>query len=240
LGTFSPTNQLLEIGRNYSIAATPATGFVVTNWTISTNWIGGVKTNSATVQFMMASNLTLQVTFADISKPTLLITAPANLQKMTNALATVVGTTTDNWKVNAVWYQLTNGILTSGTWNLVTGTTNNYTNWTTTVTLAAGTNLFKAYAVDLGGNYSTTSSVSVISSNTFQLQLAFTNALPLATNGLVFSLQLSPGLSGRILTSTNLADWITLTNFVGTNATLNFRDPGATNLSRRFYRAVVP
>jgi len=29
-------------------------------------------------------------------------------------------------------------------------------------------------------------------------------------------------------------------NFVGTNTTLNFRDPTATNSSRRFYRAVVP
>jgi hypothetical protein len=184
---------------------------------------------------MMASNLTLQVTFADVSKPTLLITAPANLQKMTNALATVVGTTTDNWKVNAVWYQLN-----SNAWNLVTTTTNSYTNWTQTVTLLIGTNTVKAYAVDLGGNYSTTGSVSVISSNTFQLQLAFTNALPLTTNGLVFSLQLSPGLNGHIQTSTNLENWITLTNFVGTNATLNFRDPAATNLDLRFYRAVVP
>ena len=55
---------MLELGRNYSITATPATGFVVTNWMISTNWLGGVKTNSPTVQFMMAPNLTLQVTFA--------------------------------------------------------------------------------------------------------------------------------------------------------------------------------
>jgi hypothetical protein len=32
----------------------------------------------------------------------------------------------------------------------------------------------------------------------------------------------------------------TLTNFTGTNSTLHFRDPAATNSSRRFYRAVVP
>jgi hypothetical protein len=241
LGTISPndSNAWLEVGRNYSIAATPATGFVVTNWMISTNWIGGVKTNSATVQFMMASNLTLQVTFADVTKPMLTLTAPAAGQHMTNALATVVGTASDNWKVSAVWYQLTNGILTSGTWSLVT-TTNGYTNWTTTLTLAAGTNTVKAYAVDLGGNYSTTSSVSVLSSNTFQLQLKFTGAPPLTSTGLNFALQLSSGLNGHIQTSTNLADWITLTNFVGTNTTLNFRDPGTTNLNRRFYRAVVP
>jgi hypothetical protein len=28
--------------------------------------------------------------------------------------------------------------------------------------------------------------------------------------------------------------------FSGVNSTLNFRDPTATNLNRRFYRAVVP
>ena len=42
LGTISPTNYSngwLEIGRNYSITSAPATGFVFTNWTVSTNWI---------------------------------------------------------------------------------------------------------------------------------------------------------------------------------------------------------
>jgi hypothetical protein len=237
LGTISPnySNSWLEIGRNYSMTATPATGFVVTNWTISTNWLGGRVTNNATVQFMMASNLTLQVNFADVTKPTMTITAPTAGQKMTNALATFVGTASDNWKVAGVWYQLN-----SNTWNLVTATTNNYTNWTQTLPLIIGTNTLKAYALDLGGNFSTTNTLSVISSNTFMLQLAFTNSLPMTTNGLVFSLQLSKGLNGHIQVSTNLTSWLTLTNFVGSNATVTFRDPAATNSARRFYRAVIP
>src|SRR5665213_1669501 len=241
LGTISPnySNSWLEIGRNYSMTATPASGFVVTNWTISTNWLGGRITNSATVQFMMASNLTLQVNFADVTKPTLTVSAPTPGQHMTNALANITGTASDNWRVSAVWYQLTNANLTSGTWNLAT-TTNGYTNWTTTVTLAVGTNNVKAYAVDLGDNYSATNNLSVVSSNTFNLQLAFTNTLPLKTNGLAFSLQLSAGLNGHIQVSTNLTSWATLTNFVGTNSTLNFLDPAATNFNRRFYRAVIP
>jgi len=94
--------------------------------------------------------------------------------------------------------------------------------------------------MDLGGNLSTTSSVSVISSNTFQLLLAFTNAVPLKTNGLLFSLQLSSHLNGHIQVSTNLTSWATLINFVGTNAQLDFRDPAATNSSHRYYRAVIP
>ena len=242
LGTISPndSNVWLEIGRNYSITSSPAKGFVFSNWVISTNWIGGTRTSKTNLIFMMASNLTLQASFMETSRPTLSITAPTSGQHMTNALATVVGTASDNWKVSEVWYQLTNGILTGGTWCLLTGTTNNYTNWTTTVTLAAGSNTLKAYAVNLGGNYSTTSSVSVLSSNTFKLQLNFALNQPLTSTRLNFTLQLSSNLNGHIQVSTNLTSWATLTNFVGTNTTLNFRDPAATNSNDRFYRAVIP
>ncbi len=241
LGTISPndSNVWLEIGRNYSITSTPASGFVFSNWMTSTNWIGGVTTTKTNLPFMMASNLTLQVTFADVTKPTLSVTAPTAGKHMTNALATVVGTASDNWKVSAVWYQLTNKILAVGPWSLAT-TTNNYTNWTTTVSLAAGSNTVKAYAVDLGGNHSSTSSVSVLSSNTFKLQLNFTLSQPLTSAGLNFTLQISSNLYGHIQVSTNLTSWATLTNFVGTNTTLKFRDPAATNFNDRFYRAVIP
>jgi hypothetical protein len=241
LGTISPnySNAWLNIGQNYSITSAPASGFIFTNWTVSTNWIGGTTATSTNLQFMMQSNLTLQAGFVETNKPTLTITAPTSGQHMTNALATVTGTAGDVWGINAVWYQLTNGILTGGTWSMA-ATTNSYTNWSTTLTLAAGTNTVKAYAVNFGGIYSATNSMSFVSSNSFELQLAFTNAVPLKTNGLVFSLQLSAGLNGHIQVSTNLTSWATLTNFVGTNTTLTFRDPAATNFSRRFYRAVIP
>ena len=236
LGTINPnySNAWLEIGRNYSIAASPANGFIATNWTISTNWLGGVKTNNATVQFMMTSNLTLLVTFADVTKPTLTVSSPTAGQHMTNALASLNGTASDNWQVAGVWCQLN-----SNAWMLVT-TTNTYTNWSQTLTLVTGTNTIKAYAVDLGGNFSATNTLSVISSNTFQLQLKFTAALPLTSTGLNFSLLVSSNLNGHIQVSTNLLNWLTLTNFAGTNPTLNFRDPAATNSDRRFYRAVIP
>jgi hypothetical protein len=237
LGAIKPnySNAWLEIGRNYSITSAPASGFVFTNWQVSTNWIGGVTVTGTNLQIMMQSNLTLQANFVDVTKPTLAITAPTSGQKMTNALVTGIGTASDNWQISNVWYQLNNGA-----WRLGT-TANSFTNWTTpTLTLVAGTNLLKAYALDLGGNYSLTNSVSFVSSNTFLLQLAFTNALPMKTNGLVFNLQLSTGLNGQIQFSTNLTSWATLTNFVGTNSTLTFRDPAATNSSQRFYRAVIP
>ena len=240
-GTFSPnySNAWLQIGRNYSITSAPASGFIFTNWVVSTNWIGGAVVTRTNLQFMMASNLTLQANFVETNKPTLTITAPTSGQHMTNALTTVTGTASDVWKVNAVWYQLTNAILAGGTWSQAT-TTNGYTNWSTTLTLAAGTNTVKAYAVNLGGNYSATNSVSFVSSNNFKLQLAITNPVPLNTTGLVFILELSAGLNGHIQVSTDLLNWVTLTNFIGTNATIHFRDAAATNYSDRFYRAVVP
>jgi len=234
LGTILPTNSWLEIGRKYNITSTPAAGFIFTNWTVSTNWQGGMIFNGTNLQFMMQSNLTLLAAFLETNKPTNTITAPANNQHMTNALAYFTGVATDIWKVAGVWYRLN-----SNTWNSV-NSTNGYTNWTTTLILVAGTNTINAYARNQGGNYSLTNTVSIVSSNTFALQLVFTNSQPLKTNGLTFSLHLSTGLNGHIEASTNLFNWVTLTNFIGSNSTVTFRDPSVTNSTRRFYRAVVP
>ena len=237
-GTITPnySNAVLQVGVNYTVTAgvVSGSGFAFTNWTGGTNLPLTVLTNGPILQFVMASNLVLQANFVETNRPTLTITSPTSGQHMTNALATVVGTASDSWKVIGVWYQL-NG----GTWNQP-ATTNGWTNWTTTVELQNATNKINAYALNLGGNFSTTNSVSFVSSNAFKLLLAFTVAQPLATNGLNFALQLSPGLNGHVQVSTDLVDWLTLTNFVGTNATIYFRDVAATNLNQRFYRAVTP
>jgi uncharacterized repeat protein (TIGR03803 family) len=236
LGTISPnySNAWLEVGRNYTMTASPGGGFVVTNWVISTNWIGGTATNNVVLHFMMASNLTLQVNFLDITKPTLTVSSPAAGQHMTNALANLTGTAGDNWKVAGVWYQLN-----SNAWDLV-NTTNGYTNWNRTVALLAGTNTLKLYSQDLGGNHSTTNNLNVVSGNAFKLQLAFAAGQPLASNGLNFVLLVSTGLVGHVQVSTNLVNWAAFTNFTGTNVSLNFRDAAATNYNQRFYRAVIP
>jgi uncharacterized repeat protein (TIGR03803 family) len=236
-GTVSPNDNgaLLLIGRSYSIKATAGTGFAFANWTGGTSLPLDVLTNGTTVKFLMESNLMLQANFLDVTKPGLTIKSPTAGQKITNALATIIGTATDNWQVGSVWYQL-NG----GAWNLGM-TANGYTNWTSSLlTLVAGTNSVNAYAVDLGGNFSATNRVSFVSSNAFLLQLDFAMPQPLTSTGLNFTLQLSPGLNGQIQFSTNLATWAALTNFVGTNTTLNFHDAEATNSSQRFYRAVIP
>jgi hypothetical protein len=236
MGTISPnySNAWLEVGRNYSVTATPGSGFKFMGWTIATNWVGSSTSTNKVLQFMMASNLTLRATFADTNKPTLTITAPAAGQKMTNAMATFVGTASDNWKISGIWYQLNgNG------WRVVS-TTSGYTKWSQTVTLLAGTNILQAYAQDVGGNFSTTNSVSVISSNTFMLMLSVGTSQPLSSNGLTFTLQLSSNLNGHIEYSTNLFNWQSWTNFKGANSVITFRDPDATNSTERFYRAVIP
>jgi photosystem II stability/assembly factor-like uncharacterized protein len=224
--------ELLFLGRNYGIAAAAAKGFRFTNWTGGTSLPLGVITNGTNVQFMMVSNLMLAANLVETSRPTLTISAPANGQHLSNAVAMVSGTAGDNWKVTGVWCQVN-----SNGWALA-ASTNGWTNWTTALALGAGTNTIYAYAGDPGGNFSPTNSVSVLSSNAFRLWL--TNILSGQGNGKGFSLTCSTGLWGHIEYSTNLVDWNILTNFAGTNGSVTFRDPAETNSAQRFYRAVVP
>ena len=229
LGTVSPDDDaLLQIGESFSLTATPASGFIFTNWS------GGATISNTNLQFVMASNLTVQANFVEFAKPTVTITAPIASQKMPAAVATVTGTAADNWKIAGVWYQLNGGAWFSAP------TTNHWTNWSQMVMLNAGTNTLKAYAVNLVGNYSNTNSVSFNSSSQFKLQLALSPVAPSSSGGLAFNLQLSTNLSGHIQYSTNLINWVDFTNFNGTRSVLNFRDPAATNSWRRFYRAAIP
>jgi len=236
LGNVLPnySNAWLQIGNVFSITSSPAAGFQFAGWTLSTNWAGGALTTNPALSFVMATNLTLLATFVDTNPPVLAVTAPVANQRMTNAVAGVGGVAGDNWGVAGVWYQL-NG----GAWALA-GTTNGWSNWNATLPLLAGPNTILAYARDWGGNYSPTSSVSVLSGNTFKLQLALADIDPLRTNGLAMVLQISSNLNGQIEYSTNLVNWVGWTNFQGTNSSITFLDPTATNAAQRFYRAIIP
>jgi len=236
LGKLSPndSNAWLQAGLNYSITSAPAAGFKFTSWTVSTNWLGGTVTNSAILHFVMAANLTLLATFTETSNPTLAITAPAAGQKMTNTLATVKGTASDKWAVAGVWYQV-NG----AAWSAA-ASSNHWTNWNGTAALIAGTNIIRAYATNLGGHYSATNSVSVVSSNSFKFRLSSEAVQPLQPGGLTFTLHLSDNVNGRIEYSTDLIHWENWTNFTSTTDAITFRDPAVTNSTKRFYRAVIP
>jgi hypothetical protein len=244
LGGITPNlnSRLLPLGTNYVLTAVPAAGFKFTEWT------GSVTNKQAALSFIMATNLSFTANFAETTKPVVTITSPTANQKVGGLAFSIQGTATDNWQVTNVWYKLN-----SGGW-LTVNTTNNYKTWSVThLTLTKGTNLIRAYGLDLGGNYSLTNSVSVVATNAPVTPDALVRALvvggppavlitgaQLTPDGLRFNLQITGGTSGDIQVSTNLTSWETVTNFAGTNTTLQFCDPGATNASRRFYRAVAP
>ena len=152
-GTISPNynNVLLPVGRNYWMKAKGTNGFGFVNWTDEN---GIIITNGATLKFVMASNLVFTANFADIAKPTNVITAPLANQQVSNANFTITGRAGDNVGVSNVWVQLNHG-----GWNLGS-TTNQYTNWTAKVSLVPDTNIVQAYAVDTSGNVSPTNQVA--------------------------------------------------------------------------------
>ncbi len=62
---------------------------------------------------------------------------------------------------------------------------------------------------------------------------------PVVQNGSVsLTLSTAPGFTYQIEASSNLVDWVTVTNIAGTNGTIQFIDVNAAGFSRRFYRAV--
>lgn len=229
-GSVTPNDNglLLALGVNVTLTAVPGRGCRFVNWT------GSLTNTNATLTFMMASNLTFTANFVDVTPPTNTITAPTNGQHLTNALAQVTGTAHDNWKVAGVWCQL-NG----QNWHLAS-TANNWTNWAVILPVIAGSNTIRAYAQDAGGNYSLTSSVSLLASNSFELKLGYglSKALPMGSP--TFTLESSGNLNGRIQISTNLIDWFDWTNFNSVQSVVTFQDPAATNSPHRFYRAVTP
>jgi hypothetical protein len=61
-----------------------------------------------------------------------------------------------------------------------------------------------------------------------------------SSNGFNMVLNSLPGLNYEIEASTDLVNWVIITNFMTTNSPYCFGDPQARNYQRRFYRAVMP
>ena len=180
----------LQISNTYSMTAMPARGFGFVNWT---DGLDNVITNGATLEFVMASNLTFVANFVDITKPTLSITNPKTGQKWSNAVFTVKGTASDNVAVASVWYQFN-----TNAWALATGTNN----WTAVLALTTRSNTVKAYAVDTSGNVSLTNSVSFL--------YILSDRLTVRTNGLG---SITPNDNGALL---EIGQTYTLTAKAGT------------------------
>lgn len=154
-GTLTPAynGKALQLGANFSMTAKTAKGFIFTNWA---DGLGNILTNKVTLKFTMASNLTFVANFADITPPTNGIGSPTANQRWSNSVFTVTGRAGDNLAVSNVVYSL-NG----ADW-AVADTANNWSNWTTLVTLVPGTNTISAFAVDTTGLHSKTNTVKVI------------------------------------------------------------------------------
>ncbi|HEV7928425.1 MAG TPA: hypothetical protein VGR14_23935, partial [Verrucomicrobiae bacterium] len=178
-GSVNPNDngKYLQIGQNYSMTATAAPGFAFAGWN---NAAGTVLTTSRQLNFSMESNLTLIATFSDVTPPTVAVTPPA--QQVATPGLLVRGTAHDNVGVGDVFCQF-NG----GSWNPVSSA-NAFTNWATNLTLAGGANMIRFYSIDLAGNFSKTSNVSVF--------YVTTTPLTLGING---SGKITPGLNGDLL-----------------------------------------
>jgi len=148
-GSISPnySNAVLEVGKTYSMTATPATGFAFQYWG------GSVLSNKATLSFVMASNLTFIANFVDGQPPVDVVTYPAVGANVSNLLIVVRGKATDNFGVSNVWYQV-NG----STWAMPD--TFDGSNWTASVTLSPAANRISTFAVDFAGNISPTNTVN--------------------------------------------------------------------------------
>ena len=146
-------NQLLQIGASYAMTARTNTGFAFVHWT---DGDGNVLTNGATLQFVMASNLTFTASFVDVAAPTNGITSPTANQRWSNAVFTVTGAARDNVGVANVFLSLNGGGWTPAI------TANGWTNWSAQVSLTPGTNTVQACAVDAAGNVSTTNTVKFV------------------------------------------------------------------------------
>ena len=172
--TGAADGQPLELGKQVLLKATPGAGYVLTNWLVQAGGVTVVSTNRA-VGFVMQSNLTLRVTFADVKKPVLTIATPKAKQRWSNEVFTVTGKVSDNGPVAGVWCQLN-----TNDWALATSG-NGWTNWSAAVTLVPGPNTLRACAVDMGGNRSLTNTVTFTYVKTFTLTDYY--PLPLARIG---------------------------------------------------------
>jgi len=174
-GTVSPNlnGQWLEIGQSYTMTAQPSVGFGFTNWS------GTISASTAQLTFVMQSNMTLVANFIDVTRPTVAITSPATNIRVTNGVASVSGTASDNSELTQVLYRVR-----GGAFQLATGTTA----WSATASLIAGPNLIEVKSVDTAGNESALASRTITNVVVGQLSLT--------VNG---SGTVSPNLNGQWL-----------------------------------------
>ena len=237
-GTVSGEGAFTD-GSQQTVTATATPGYNFINWTEN-----GIEVSSSTnYAFMLTANRALVANFtatpfilSDRDAPALLITQPYSsgvFVTTTNAV-TLAGTASDlGHGDNGIAIVTVNGIEATGDSAANGGTAN----WSLLVGLGLGTNVFTVIARDNSPSANSTTTTLLINYQPSP-QLIGMNM----SNG-VFQFVLN-GLVGSnyvVKVSTNLVDWSPLsTNTISAGGWAIITDPEATNMPRRFYRAVAP
>jgi hypothetical protein len=135
-------------------AFTPISGATDTSLAIT-----NIRPTSDTVYSVVVQNYVGQTNvqailtaIPEFVAPTLSILSPVAGQRVSNDVFTISGVAGDNVRLDGAYYSLNGSAAT-----LAEGTSN----WSASVNLIAGTNVFRAYAVDSSNNHSRTGKVSV-------------------------------------------------------------------------------
>jgi hypothetical protein len=200
--------QLLHLGYPYHLTAAAANGFKFAGWT------GSITTNTATVSFDATVNFSLTANFVEAAKPTLSITAPVNAERWSNNVFNVTGQATDLVGVAAVWYQLD-----GGAWSTNVNSTNSFTNWNASVPLTPGPNVIKAFAQNVAGNLSTTTSVSFVYvlSTTLTVQTNGPDKLTPNYNGVLLAIDTNYAMTATASKGYVFSNWTTSSGVPITN-----------------------
>jgi hypothetical protein len=229
---------LLPVNEKSQVTAKASRGFALANWT---DGAGNILTNGTTLQFTMATNLSLRANFVDIIKPMLRIVTPKAKHKLTSGTLTVTGKVADNVAVGMVYCSL------NGSAWMLAALTKNSSKWSASVVLTPGNNVLQAYAVDTCGNFSTTNTVAfvyqIVSKSSAiredeQTAAAILEAVTTPANG-QFALSVT-GTEGHIYivqVSTDLMNW---TSVATNQSPFIFVDTEADKYQQRFYRSFSP
>ena len=178
---------------------------------------GGLTTTSAPVTVTVS---------APNQPPSVAITSPANGATLSAPATVTIQASASDSDGSIAKVEFFDGVTSLG---IIT--TSPYTN---RVTLPAGSHSLKAVATDnlSAATTSATVTVSVMTPGTIQ----FANNLALVSGQLPLRVTVTPGLSYAIDYSSTFTNWLIFTNFVATNAVMNFSAP-LTGTNHRFFRA---
>jgi len=238
-GTVKPNynGEQLVIGTSYKMKATAGKGtkkgFGFRNWTDGNN---NVLTASASLSFLMASNLTLAANFGYLGKPTITVTSTTTNSDGYPADFVIHGSATDKVGVTNVYYQLNGGI-----WQTAS-TSNLWASWAANVRLAPGANTFNAYAVNSSNNPSALFVVQLVY-NSAPASLAGQSAVVTDTNNQpLFTVALGKTTFSQVSKDTNYVNGVGTYTYTpsGGGGTLRFRyaaPPSVANSAQNFRMA---